>query len=54
MSCDNELKVLCQALVAQQFESVHDAERALERFEELTTPAMVLAILDQLEQARHG
>lgn len=48
------LKDLCEALVSQQFDSVHDAEQALKEFEELTTPARVLAILDQVEKARHG
>lgn len=48
------LKDLCEALVSQQFESVHDAEQALKKFEELTTPARVLEILDQLEKPHHG
>ncbi len=48
------LKDLCEALVNQQFESVHDAEQALKEFEEQTTPARVLTILDQLEKTRHG
>ncbi|MGA3682494.1 hypothetical protein [Pseudomonas graminis] len=48
------LKDLCEALVSQRFDSVHDAEHALDKFEELTTPARVLVILDQLEMARHG
>ncbi|WP_167355795.1 hypothetical protein [Pseudomonas graminis] len=48
------LRDLCEALVSQRFQSVHDAEQALKKFEELTTPARVLAILDQLEKARHG
>ncbi|MCF7537564.1 hypothetical protein [Pseudomonas petrae] len=48
------LEDLCEALASQQFESVHDAEQALKKFEELTTPARVLTILDQLEMERHG
>lgn len=48
------LKDLCEALVSQRFDSVHDAEQALKKFEELTTPARVLTILNQLEMARHG
>jgi hypothetical protein len=48
------LKDLCEALVSQRFDSVHDAEQALRKFEELTTPTRVLAILDLLENARHG
>ncbi|TDV54604.1 hypothetical protein EC919_104343 [Pseudomonas graminis] len=44
------LKDLCEALVSQQFESVHDAEQALEKFEHLTTPAAVLSLLNDLER----
>jgi hypothetical protein len=47
------LKDLCAALVSQRFDSVHNAEQALKKFEELTTPARVLAILNQLEKARN-
>lgn len=49
MASDNELRLLCQALVDRQFESVHDAEQALEQFENLTTPAAVLGILAELD-----
>ncbi|RYG55170.1 MAG: hypothetical protein EON56_06065 [Alphaproteobacteria bacterium] len=52
MGSDNELMVLCQALVARRFESVHDAEKALERFEKLTTPAAVLDLIKELEAQR--
>ena len=45
MACDSELKSLCEDLVAQRFGSVHDAQQALERFEHLTTPSTVLAIV---------
>ena len=45
MSRNSELKALCQQLVANQFEHVHDAEQALEQFEDLATPGAVLALL---------
>lgn len=51
--CNSEtLKLLCQRLVANQFDHVHDAEQALEQFEQLTTPAMVLSMI-VLAMPRH-
>ncbi|MCF7558874.1 hypothetical protein [Pseudomonas petrae] len=49
MSCDSELKVLCQ-VVGQRFESVHDAEQALEQFEQLTTPAVALELIAEINR----
>jgi len=45
MSRNSELKALCQQLVANQFEHVHDAEQALEQFEDLATPGAVLELI---------
>lgn len=45
MSNNQILKQLCQQLVANQFETIHDAEQALEQFEDLATPGAVLALL---------
>jgi hypothetical protein len=48
------LKDLCEALVIQRFESVHDAEQALEQFEKLTTPAAVLDLLNEVPIIQPG
>lgn len=54
MSNNAELQLLCQKLVANEFETIHDAEQALEQFEKLTTPELVLNLLsneaDQQDQ----
>ncbi|TDV44432.1 hypothetical protein EC919_114104 [Pseudomonas graminis] len=52
MTYDNELKLLTLALVRQRFESIHDAELALERFERLTTPAAVQELIAESETLR--
>jgi hypothetical protein len=54
MSNNTKLKILCQRLTAQQFESIHAAEVALEQFEKLTTPAMVLGLLNDEAGFRQG
>jgi hypothetical protein len=48
MSSNEALKLLCQRLVANQFDHIHDAEQALEQFEQLTTPTMVLSLLEKV------
>jgi len=53
MSNNAELQLLCQRLVANEFETVHDAQQALEQFEKLTTPAAVLELIaEQIELMR--
>lgn len=44
------LMLLCQRLIANQFGHIHDAEQALEQFEQLTTPAAVLEMLVKIER----
>ena len=46
MTNNAELKLLCESLVANEFVLIHDAEQALELFERLTTPGLVLGLLD--------
>lgn len=41
-----KLRDLCVGLVGQRFVTVHDAEQALEQFERLTTPRLVLSLLN--------
>lgn len=52
MPSSEMLKLLCQLLVANQFDHIHDAERALEQFEQLATPAAVLEMLTKIERAQ--
>ncbi|HEX8596732.1 MAG TPA: hypothetical protein VF682_26135 [Pseudomonas sp.] len=54
MSNNTKLKILCQRLAAQEFDSIHDAELALDQFEKLTTPAMVLGLLNDEGGYRQG
>ncbi|KFE51100.1 hypothetical protein [Pseudomonas syringae] len=54
MSNNTKLKILCQRLAAQEFDSIHAAEMALEQFEKLTTPAMVLGLLTDEAGYRQG
>lgn len=51
MSSNPELQLLCQRLVANEFETLHDAEQALEQFEKLTTPAAVLELIERKQVA---
>lgn len=51
MSNNEMLKLLCLRLVGNEFETVHDAEQALEQFEKLTTPAAVLELIEIAQKA---
>lgn len=53
MSNNEMLKLLCQRLVANEYETVHDAEQALEQFEQLTTPGLVLRLLNGEADQQH-
>ncbi|WP_341520745.1 hypothetical protein AABC73_20695 [Pseudomonas sp. G.S.17] len=53
MSNNHKLKILCQRLTEQQFCSVHDAELALEKFEKLTTPAIVLGLIEENDAMKY-
>lgn len=49
MSNNQILKLLCQRLVDNQFDHIHDAEQALEQFEDLATPGAVLGLFNEIE-----
>jgi hypothetical protein len=54
MPNNETLMLLCQRLVDNQFDTIHDAEQALEQFELLTTPGAVLGLINDLDEARNG
>lgn len=53
MSNNHKLKILCQRLTEQQFCSIHDAELALEKFEKMTTPAIVLGLIEENDAMKY-
>lgn len=53
MSNNTKLKILCQWLAAQEFDSIHAAELALEQFEKLTTPAIVLGLIEENDAMKY-
>lgn len=50
MSNNQILMQLCQRVIDNQFDHLHDAEQALEQFEQLTTPGAVLGLFNEIER----